>query len=67
MSSQSEEQRQKGKKRITELADFLQGASQELGEYDEAQVRKHIEKIKIFEDHFMVCLKAKVELDIQRQ
>lgn len=54
------------KKRITELADFLQGAPQELGEYDEALVRKYIEQIKIFEDHFMVCFKAKVEIDIQR-
>ena len=54
------------KKRITELADFLQGAPQELGEYDEALVRKYIEQIKIFEDHFIVCFKAKVELDIQR-
>ncbi len=54
------------KKRITELADFLQGAPQELGEYDEALVRKYIEQIKIFEDHFMVCFKAKLEIDIQR-
>lgn len=54
------------KKRITELADFLQGAPQELGEYDEALVRKYIEQIKIFEDHFILCFKAKVELDIQR-
>ncbi len=54
------------KKRITELADFLQGAPQELGEYDEALVRKYIEQIKIFEDHFMVCFKAKLKIDIQR-
>ncbi|MBS5762948.1 MAG: DNA recombinase [Lachnospiraceae bacterium] len=54
------------KKRITELVDFLQGAPQKLGEYDEALVRKYIEQIKIFEDHFIVCFKAKVELDIQR-
>lgn len=54
------------KKRITELVDFLQGAPQKLGEYDEALVRKYIEQIKIFEDHFIVCFKAKVEIDIQR-
>ena len=51
------------KKRITELAD---GALQELVEYDEALVRKYIEQIKIYGDHFTVCFKAKVELDIQR-
>lgn len=54
------------KKRITELVDFLQGAPQKLGEYDEALVRKYIEQIKIFEDRFIVCFKAKMELDIQR-
>ena len=33
---------------------------------DEALVRKYIEQIKIFEDHFMVCFKAKLEIGIQR-
>ena len=33
---------------------------------DEALVRKYIEQIKIFEDHFMVCFKAKLEIDIRR-
>lgn len=54
------------KKRITELADFLQGASQELGEYDEALVRKYIEQIKVSEDHFIVYFKAKVKIKVKR-
>ena len=54
------------KKKVTELADFLQGAPQELAEYDELMVRKYIDQIKIYEDHFTVCFKAKVEIDIQR-
>lgn len=54
------------KKKVTELADFLQGASQELVEYNELMVRKYIDQIKIYEDHFAVCFKAKVEIDIQR-
>ena len=45
---------------------FLQGAPQELTEYDELMVRKYIDQIKICEDYFMVCFKAKVEIDIQR-
>ena len=45
--------------------DFLQGAPQELTEYDELMVRKYIDQIMIYEDHFTVCFKAKVELDIQ--
>lgn len=51
---------------ISVKVDFLQGAPQELGEYDEALVRKYIEQIKIFEDHLMVCFKVKLEIDIQR-
>ena len=43
------------KKKVTELA-----------EYDELRVRKYIDQIKIYEDHFTVCFKAKVEIDIQR-
>ena len=43
------------KKKVTELA-----------EYDELMVRKYIDQIKIYEDHFTVCFKAKVEIDIQR-
>lgn len=54
------------KKKVTELADFLQGVPQELAEYDELVVRKYIDQIKIYEDHFTVCFKAKVEIDIQR-
>lgn len=54
------------KKKVTELADFLQGVPQELAEYDELMVRKYIDQIKIYEDHFTVCFKAKVEIDIQR-
>ena len=54
------------KKKVTELTYFLKGAPQELAEYDELMVRKYIDQIKIYEDHFTVCFKAKVEIDIQR-
>ena len=42
--------------RITELQDFI--ADQETGitEFDEALVKKHIEKITIFDDHFTIEL-----------
>lgn len=48
------------------LADSFQGAPQELTEYDELMVRKYIDQIKIYEDYFTVCFKAKVKIDIQR-
>jgi len=51
---------------LADEIDILRDKKQELGEYDEALVRKYIEQIKIFEDHFMVCFKAKLEIDIQR-
>lgn len=54
------------KKKVAELTDFLQEAPQELTEYDELMVRKYIDQIKIYEDHFTVCFKAKVDIDIQR-
>lgn len=54
------------KKRVTELTDFLQNTEQELMEYDESMVRKYIEQIKVYEDKFIVCFKAKVEIDIDR-
>ncbi len=54
------------KKRIAELMDFLQGMEHKLTEYDETLVRKYIEQIKVYEDKFTVCFKAKVEIEIQR-
>ena len=48
------------------MTDFLQNTEQELTEYDESMVRKYIEQIKVYEDKFIVCFKAKVEIDIER-
>ena len=54
------------KKRIGELTDFLKGENHQLIEYDECMVRKYIEEIKVYEDKFTICFKAKVEIDIER-
>ena len=54
------------KKRIEELTDFLKGENYQLIEYDEGMVRKYIEEIKVYEDKFTICFKAKVEIDIER-
>lgn len=54
------------KKRIAELVDFFQEANQKLTEYNESMVRKYIKQIKIHEDKFTVCFKAKVEIEVQR-
>ena len=54
------------KKRIEELTDFLKGENHQLLEYDECMVRKYIEGIKVYENKFTICFKAKVEIDIER-
>lgn len=54
------------KKRISELSEFLQNTDTELTEYDEQMVRKYIEQIKVYDEKFTVCFKAKVEIDIPR-
>ena len=54
------------KKRIAELEGFLHTANQMLTEYDELMVRKYIEQIKIYDDKFVVCFKAKIEIEILR-
>ena len=54
------------KKRIEELTDFLKGENHQLIEYDECMVRKYIEEIKVYEDKFTICFKAKVEIEVVR-
>lgn len=54
------------KKRIAELENFLHTANQMLTEYDELMVRKYIEQIKIYDEKFVVCFKAKIEIEILR-
>lgn len=54
------------KKRIAELEDFLHTANQMLTEYDELMVRKYIEQIKIYDEKFVVCFKARIEIEILR-
>lgn len=54
------------KKRIKELTDFLKGENHQLIEYDECMVRKYIEEIKVYEDKFTICFKAKLEIEVIR-
>ena len=54
------------KKRIEELTDFLKGKNHQMIEYDEDMVRKYIEEIKVYEDKFTICFKAKMEIEVIR-
>lgn len=51
--------------RITGLCDFLKEQNTEITDFDEALIRRLIEKITVFEDRFTVLFKSGVSVDIQ--
>ena len=58
--------RENAKKRIDELLEFLDGEAVELTEYDEQAVRKYLERITVYPDHYEVSFKAGVKIDIEK-
>lgn len=54
------------KQRINELSEYIYSEDARITEYDEKLVRKYIDQIKVYDDRFIVCFKAKVEIVIQR-
>jgi len=59
-----EASRQDLKARIDELMDFLNGLPCDLTEYDEQYVRALLEKITVYDDHFIVEFKSGIEIQI---
>jgi site-specific DNA recombinase len=56
-----------GKKiRIREMTEFLSDIDQELTEYDEQMVRKYIERITVFDDHYEVEFKAGIKVEVEK-
>ena len=51
--------------RITELCDFLKEQPSEIAVFDESLVRRLLQKITVFEDHFTVEFKSGVSVDIE--
>lgn len=51
--------------RIKELQDFITGQETDITEFDEALVKKLIEKITVFADHFSVDFKSGITIDIE--
>ena len=51
--------------RIKELQDFISGQETDITEFDEALVKKLIEKITVFNDHFTVEFKSGITIDIE--
>ena len=50
--------------RITELCDFLKEQPCEITVFDESLVRRMLQKITVFEDHFTVEFKSGISVDI---
>ena len=51
--------------RIKELQNFIAGQETDITEFDEALVKKLIEKITVFADHFTVEFKSGITIDIE--
>ena len=54
------------KQRIAEMKQFLAELTDEIEEYDEALVRRMIEKITVYEDRFTVEFKSGTSVDVER-
>ena len=54
------------KQRINELSEYIHSKYAQITEYDEKLVRKYIVQIKVCDDRFVICFKAKVEIVINR-
>ncbi len=54
------------KLRIKEMHEFIDSERLELKEYDESLVRKLIEKIVVYDEHFEVCFKSGIEINISK-
>lgn len=54
------------KQRIAEMVEFLQSQAVEIEGYDEALVRKMIEKVTVYERQFVVKIKTGISLKIKK-
>ncbi len=53
------------RQKIAELEKALAGISGKVTEYDDALVRKLIEKVTVYDDHFIVEFKSGIETEIK--
>lgn len=52
------------RQRMADMVAFLQSEPEEVTEYSEALVRRMIEKITVYDDHFVVEFKSGIEITI---
>lgn len=48
------------------MVDFLKNQDADIESYDEALVRKMIEKVTVYEEKFVVEFKAGISLEVER-
>ena len=53
------------KQRMDELEAFLAEQTTEVTEYDDSLVRRLIERITVYDDHFTVEFKSGIEVDVE--
>lgn len=54
------------RQRVNELAAYVKTQDTQITEYDDKLVRKYIDQIQIYDDKFVVCFKAKMEINVLR-
>lgn len=52
-------------KRVEEMMEFIRDQGGKPAEYDEGLVRKLIEKVMVYDDHFTVIFKSGIDVDIE--
>ena len=53
------------KQRLDELEAFLDEHQEPVTDYDEGLVRRLIERITVYDDHFTVEFKSGIEVDVE--
>ncbi len=54
------------KQRLDELEAFLEEQQEPVTDYDEGMVRRLIERITVYDDHFTVEFKCGLETEVQK-
>ncbi len=54
------------KQRINELEEYINSQGTQISEYNDKLVRKYIDKIRVYDDKFMLCFKARMEIVVAR-
>ncbi|HIH8003311.1 TPA: recombinase family protein [Streptococcus suis] len=54
------------KQRINELEEYINSQGSQISEYNDKLVRKYIDQIQVYDDKFVLCFKARMEIVVAR-